>query len=253
MAKLMPAGAEVKDAQPNSVCDLCGGPLRSTNTVGVCRRTPECDREQQRRRRGRPAQPVRTCDVCGGPLRSGNGIGVCRRTPECARERDRRRNQEPARRAYTLAYQATDEYRTYQAQYWLANKDHLTGMRTERAEELRQYSIEWRERNRDWVRAYGREKNRKRESLLRAVAFEPINERLLWELNQRTCYLCSAAVEFGRHHVDHIIPLSKGGTTVYENLAVVHPHCNIQKASKIITDPLADLRPVIAEMARKAR
>lgn len=30
-------------------CELCGRPLRSNNTIGVCRCTPECKRERARR------------------------------------------------------------------------------------------------------------------------------------------------------------------------------------------------------------
>lgn len=33
----------------NNECDVCGGELRSGSTYGVCRRTPECRREYQRR------------------------------------------------------------------------------------------------------------------------------------------------------------------------------------------------------------
>lgn len=32
-------------------CEVCGGPLRRNNTTGICRTTPECNRERTRRRR----------------------------------------------------------------------------------------------------------------------------------------------------------------------------------------------------------
>lgn len=35
----------------NRSCDVCGGPIRSSNEVGVCRATPACNREWQRRYR----------------------------------------------------------------------------------------------------------------------------------------------------------------------------------------------------------
>jgi hypothetical protein len=40
-------------------------------------------------------------------------------------------------------------------------------------------------------------------------------------------------------HVDHIIPKSKGGETMIENLALQCPHCSLHKASKTHgVDPL---------------
>lgn len=39
-------------------CDVCGGPIAATNKLGVCRKTPECDRARnERMRRQRGIQP----------------------------------------------------------------------------------------------------------------------------------------------------------------------------------------------------
>lgn len=41
-------------------CEVCGGPLRHDNTIGICRRTPECNRERTARmwRRHHPKQAL---------------------------------------------------------------------------------------------------------------------------------------------------------------------------------------------------
>jgi hypothetical protein len=44
----MQAAKKLITEQP--VCEICGGPLRSSNSVGVCKRNPECKAEAQRRR-----------------------------------------------------------------------------------------------------------------------------------------------------------------------------------------------------------
>lgn len=41
-------------------CEVCGGPLRSDNVSGICRRTPECDRvRSEKARRARGIGPAR--------------------------------------------------------------------------------------------------------------------------------------------------------------------------------------------------
>jgi hypothetical protein len=109
-------------AAPARTCAVCGGPLRSSNKIGVCRQTADCRREVARRRyaadpakqqaasrtwyarKGKPAreealqqQPQpEACAVCGGSLRRDNTLGVCNTTSECVRER-RRRSKRAAR------------------------------------------------------------------------------------------------------------------------------------------------------------
>ena len=84
-------------------CKVCGGPLRFDNTVGVCRRNPECRRVRDRRQRAAHPQPERKpCDVCGRPLNRNNESGICgdHNSPACMRERKRR----TAQRAGTIAH-----------------------------------------------------------------------------------------------------------------------------------------------------
>lgn len=44
-----------------------------------------------------------------------------------------------------------------------------------------------------------------------------------------TCYLCLDPIEFKNDHLEHKIPLSRGGNNLYENLAVACMHCNLSK------------------------
>jgi len=50
------------------------------------------------------------------------------------------------------------------------------------------------------------------------------------------CYLCGQKIPFGKRHVDHIIPLSKGGAHRPSNLAVACKECNRRKAAKMPED-----------------
>jgi len=47
------------------------------------------------------------------------------------------------------------------------------------------------------------------------------------------CYLCGKLIPKGRRHVDHIMPLSKGGLHRPSNLAVACDTCNLSKYDKL--------------------
>ena len=47
------------------------------------------------------------------------------------------------------------------------------------------------------------------------------------------CYLCGKLIPMGHRHVDHIMPVSKGGTWSPSNLAVACGHCNLSKNDKL--------------------
>lgn len=47
------------------------------------------------------------------------------------------------------------------------------------------------------------------------------------------CYLCGGLIPKGERHVDHIVPLSKGGLHTASNLAVTCAQCNLNKHTKL--------------------
>ena len=46
------------------------------------------------------------------------------------------------------------------------------------------------------------------------------------------CYLCHKTVPHGKRHVDHVIPLAKGGPHASSNLAIACAACNMSKHDK---------------------
>jgi len=46
------------------------------------------------------------------------------------------------------------------------------------------------------------------------------------------CYLCGEFVNIGDRHVDHVVPLSRGGSHRPSNLAIACASCNMSKGSK---------------------
>lgn len=50
------------------------------------------------------------------------------------------------------------------------------------------------------------------------------------------CAICGTAFGDDGYHVDHYVPLSKGGTNDPSNLKLTHPVCNLKKGAKLPTE-----------------
>jgi 5-methylcytosine-specific restriction endonuclease McrA len=46
---------------------------------------------------------------------------------------------------------------------------------------------------------------------------------------QHRCALCLGPMGFYDSHVDHVVPLARGGEDVESNLQLVHGYCNLRK------------------------
>ena len=51
-----------------------------------------------------------------------------------------------------------------------------------------------------------------------------------------TCEYCKNPIEFGKDHLEHKIPLSRGGTNNYDNLCIACEHCNRMKYTKTVEE-----------------
>lgn len=61
--------------------------------------------------------------------------------------------------------------------------------------------------------------------------------QLMWKSLSHTCSLCGKHIESIRDmHVDHIIPLAKGGSDTVDNMQLLHKACNLSKGAKVVTD-----------------
>lgn len=70
----------------------------------------------------------------------------------------------------------------------------------------------------------------------RVRKFNGKSERIRWkwilETYGKVCHLCGDEME-GEMHWDHVIPLSRGGDHVTENIRPAHPSCNLQKYNRL--------------------
>lgn len=79
-----------------------------------------------------------------------------------------------------------------------------------------------------------RAKDQRRASIKRAAegTYTSADIRALWERQQGKCHYCGVAVG-DVYHVDHVVPLSRGGNNLLENLVIACPSCNLSKSDKL--------------------
>ena len=59
---------------------------------------------------------------------------------------------------------------------------------------------------------------------------EKFTKRDLWIRDLGICYLCRQPVALKKSHLEHCIPVTRGGQHTMANCAVAHPACNIAKS-----------------------
>src|SRR5271166_2713229 len=59
---------------------------------------------------------------------------------------------------------------------------------------------------------------------------EDVDPRVVYEMHGGMCGICKRFID-GEFHVDHVIPLSKGGMHGYVNVQPAHPICNLEKGA----------------------
>mgnify|MGYP003633117607 FL=1 len=91
-----------------------------------------------------------------------------------------------------------------------------------------------------------REQNRKRRALKQRNIHKPYTEDQVLKLYGKDCHICKKPVSLSANrspgapgweqglHLDHVIPLSKGGADTLENVKPAHGLCNMQKSASIL-------------------
>jgi len=112
-----------------------------------------------------------------------------------------------------------------------AKKNHWRNRRQQNRESLNNWRKSWREVPR----------NKTMETLRQQTRL--LKDQVIQQ-NGVTCYLCQEPIDLQAPrrvgqpsweqslHIDHVIPLSKGGTNALDNLKPCHAYCNQKKASK---------------------
>lgn len=212
---------------------------------------------------------MKTCATCGIEKPKGEfyqGEGRCK---VCCRARAKAyRDAHPDKRAATWKawYQAQppEAHRERERRWRKANPDKVREAKKRDAERhrdrIRETARRGRERNLEQVRAYHREylrnmtpeqRARKVEhtqryrARMRGVEAERVDRLAIYERDGGICWLCEKPVPQDAFHLDHVIPVSKGGPHMAWNLRVTHRACNVSKNDRLVpfTLPVAVYQP----------
>lgn len=139
------------------------------------------------------------------------------------------REREKARTRARATYEARRDYMVaYMRAYYAANKDDFS----ERARA-------WREANPEKCKQY--HVNRKAKLKKAEGSFDAGDIGRMMESQNCMCSACGADLDDTGFHVDHVVPLAKGGSNWPSNLQLLCPPCNLGKGTKSNEEWLATL------------
>ncbi len=196
-----------------------------------------------------------------------NGICI-----ECKRARDNAYNaahkEEHRARSRRSAGARPEEIQAYRKVYYAAHadvaKERSREWEIQHPERVRKRSIAWYHKNAPRLRekASKRRAENPEPSRISHRRWKQANkERVLAQYNKRRaieigaavgdrkvyrkyvkwartvaatpCYWCKKKTKPGARHIDHIIPLARGGGDAVENLCIACPTCNMRKSAKL--------------------
>lgn len=110
-------------------------------------------------------------------------------------------------------------------------------------EKKRLAAVEWRRTHKKEIQRYAKRYERRKRHKPRYARIQKMaagDPKEIKEIYRKAkedpkvrCYLCGKLIPIGHRHVDHIVPLSKGGVHRPSNLAVACDNCNREKHTKM--------------------
>lgn len=166
-----------------------------------------------------------------------------------ARNRDAKRSRDKAyyeANRSTIAVKVAAKYRENPAPAKRRAREHQQRRKRDAdwVESERLRKIAWREANRDkfraaqerWQREHPNERNEiaaLRRARLREAVVERVRREIVFVRDCGLCHICGCRVDPSDWHLDHVIPIARGGEHSYDNVAVSHPACNQRKSDRL--------------------
>lgn len=136
------------------------------------------------------------------------------------------------------------KWRYTQEERKIADKEVQRRFRKAHLEYRREYERKWKENLRstpegrqylrDLAIVNGAKRRAQKRGCKGAHTLDDIKQ--LWFLQHGNCAWCNQALGEEKPHVDHWIPLSKGGSNDKDNLRLLHKKCNLSKHDKLPPD-----------------
>lgn len=172
-----------------------------------------------------------------------------KKNPEKVREMWRKYNKKYYEEVRKKRIEEDDEYRESRRKQMAANYIKTKEERRiktrkynqENKERIKEYNAEYRAKNRDKIREQQRNANSfKKRARYLGVEYEPIIKTDIFLRDKYECQLCGCGVQISNHkcdnaaHLDHIVPMSKGGGHIKSNVQTLCRSCNLSKQNKMI-------------------
>jgi hypothetical protein len=249
----------MESAEPNTpvvkltACGKCGEPRETYQHCRTCK--AEYDRiykaanrkhitERQRGYRARPSvraraaavassSPLRKCKACGEekPLESDFELDAGYYRHACKKCRNEQQN---ARRERNH-----DRVRARERNYEARNRERKNKVsrvwRASNPEKIKGYKRREYEAHGDEIRARTWKRKQHSRALSFGVEVEMVDKPAIIARDNATCYLCGAQHEANSPglSLDHVIPVTRGGSHTSGNLKVACCRCNSRKKEKI--------------------
>lgn len=110
-------------------------------------------------------------------------------------------------------------------------------------EEVNERNRRYRQENRQEVAERNRRYRHRRRAQKMGAGYVPFSEDELWESSDKTCVVCGDPISPNlawpdpmSRSLEHLIPLSQGGTHSPDNCGVSHLICNLRKGTKTLEE-----------------
>ncbi len=137
-----------------------------------------------------------------------------------------------ARLAEAAAYRADPQNRQKQHEY-------ITQWRLDNPNYMKDWHARdphrrarWRAANIERARQLGRIHSATRRARKLDQFIEDVDPQTVFDMHGGVCGICEQFID-GDFHVDHVIPISKGGMHGYINVQPAHPVCNMRKGNRV--------------------
>jgi len=201
-------------------------------------------------KRGRSCGETKRCAEFPRRKRAKDGVDTLCRACKTKSVREWRAANHEAAQEYNRRYYADnrEEKREYCRQYYVENRVKIL-------ERKRQYHVNNQDARQEYNRQYYKEKRavilegkrhyhatnpdigharsirRRARKAAAGGTHTPSDIRTQLKRQKSRCYWCGKKVM--DYHVDHVIPLSRGGSNGPENLVIACPSCNLSKGRKL--------------------
>ena len=114
--------------------------------------------------------------------------------------------------------------------------DELSAQRQQRSDEEKALERERKRRYYDDNKEIWRQSSRRRHARKRSAFIDDVHPLVVLERDDGMCGICGGDVDPADFHVDHIVPVSRGGEHAYYNVQASHPLCNRRKYTRLMED-----------------